>query len=94
MRLYHLVYKLQSRIEYSAIFMANEIAFLTEVIFMHHKWYNATEVEVGSLNFQSTIFIWKQLRLAGYLLFPFLLRVRKNIKVNAIFGKIERKLSH
>lgn len=57
---------------------------------MQQKWYNATEVEAGSLN-AGTIFYMETVEVSRLSALAFL-RLGKNLlKGSAIFGKIEKK---
>lgn len=58
---------------------------------MQHKWYNATEIEVG-LN-SKQIFYIETIEVSRLSALAFLQRVKRNIKENAITGKIVKKLS-
>lgn len=59
---------------------------------MQHKWYNATEIEVGSNSKQ--IFYMETIEVSRLSALAFLLRANRNIKENATTGKIVKKPSH
>lgn len=59
---------------------------------MQHKWYNATEIEVGSNSKQ--IFYMETIEVSRLSALAFLQQVKRNIKGFETIGKTVRKRSH